>query len=128
MGNLGFLFNVETKNSFIKKDFIVVFTKSSKFVGNIILGFENSLKKDLTQFYYLGDDLSFVDFIILEDTKLMYSKISVYSHIQLDFRDFLFRFDPKRYKKLYDNLHIIKELNSNQELIERINDIIKYFV
>lgn len=128
MGNLGFLFKIECANSFTKKDYIVVFTKSGKFQGNIILGFDSSFKKENCDFYYVDSDLNFVDFVVLEDTRFMYSKISVYQHIQLDFSDFLFRFDPKRYKKLYDNLHIIETLDSKQDLIERVNDIIKYFI
>lgn len=128
MGNLGFLFKVEFENDFTDKNYVVIFTKSSKFQGNIILGFESSFKKMGCDFYYLDSKFDLIDFVIIEDTKFMYSKISVYQHIQLDFQDFLFRFDPKRYKKLYDNLHIIESSNLKQDFIQRVNDFIKYFV
>lgn len=127
MGNLGFLFKIDFENNFTNKNYVVIFTKSSKFEGNIILGFETFFRKMDSDFYFLNSKLDLIEFIIVEDTKFIYSKITVYQHIQLDFEDFLFRFDPKRYKKLYDNLHILESSNLKKDFIQRINDIIKYF-
>jgi len=98
-GNLGFFFKIGEKN-------LIIITKSNKFRGNIILGFENFLnfenksKKNLDfDFFNLSNDLK-LDRLSNFNEKFKYAKIKVNDEKMVDFNDFLFYFTPKDYLPL----------------------------
>ncbi len=121
MGNLGFLFN-------IGKEKIVVFTKSKKFKGNIILGFENHFKKDKCEFLFLSKNLKLEKFLLFENVSFRYGKIKVNNLKMVDFKDFLFYVKPYDFK-LLKTLFFFDEIpiNLNEILIKKVLEIYEVF-
>ncbi len=100
MGFLGFLFNFESRD-------IVVFVEKDEIKNIAIIGFNSTLPKKI-DFYFLKNDLSFGEFIVTEDTKLIYSKLSLSNQKIIDFEYNTFWLDSNNYKLIYSLFDLIE--------------------
>lgn len=139
MGKLGFVFEVFSHEVFEKKDvyfegkkfekqFLVIFILSNKIKSDVVIGMYDFLHKESSQFVYLNSDLGFSPYFIFEDAIFKYGKICVYNTKVVDFRDFTFWFDVKRYKEVRDIL-TLNNINGNleDELRRRVLKVLEYF-
>ena len=101
---------------------------------NFIVGLKNSFKQNDCEFVFLNNILGLESFLVFDNSKFKYGKVSLAEKTFVDYENLTFWFEIKKYKSLWDKL--IVDLDSvisedkiflEQNLIDNFFRISDYF-
>lgn len=124
MGYLGFLFEHERMNSDREVGYYVLFVHTWKWKNNYVIGRKLMAPKSIDDQLLIDTDLSILPFT----QHWYYLKFSMSRRTCVDHTSMLFWFAPEKYKLICQLLRIMDEENSEEIMIERLNELLSHFV
>ncbi len=135
MGKLGFVFDIIRTNDNIvffnnktlTQNQILIFIEKQSLKGDYIVGLKRKFLSENASIAFLNKNLEFEPYLVFENPKFKYSKISLSEKTHLDFDHLTFWFHVTKYKKLWELLTIEVKEDFEQELKENLIRILEYF-